>query len=68
MPKKSVKKSASKAVKKSVKKVVRASGAGRPKGGSKFGCPAKSVRIPAHLEQEVAEFVLRKNKTKKTAK
>ncbi|MDR2705256.1 MAG: hypothetical protein LBC02_05715 [Planctomycetaceae bacterium] len=63
MPKKSVKKSA----KKAVKKVGRSSGAGRPKGSGKFGCPTKAIRIPAHLEQEIVEFALRKNKAKKTA-
>ncbi|MDR2439664.1 MAG: hypothetical protein LBE12_09895 [Planctomycetaceae bacterium] len=65
MPKKSVKNSAKKAVKKSVKKISRASGAGRPKGSGKFGCPTKAIRVPIHLEQEVIEFALRKNKTKK---
>jgi hypothetical protein len=65
MPKKSVKKSAKNAAAKSVKKVVRGSGAGRPKGSGKFGCPTKAVRVPIHLEQEVVEFALRKNKTKK---
>ncbi len=37
-------------------------GAGRPKGGGKYGCPTKAVRVPVHLVDEVREFVLRKTK------
>lgn len=63
MPKKSVKK----AVKKAVKKVTRKVGVGRPKGSGKFGCPTKLVRVPVHLAQEVVEFAIQKNKSKKAA-
>jgi DNA polymerase V len=61
MPKKSVKKS----VKKTVKKVANKPGAGRPKGSGKFGCPTKIIRIPVHLEQEILEFAIQKNKSSK---
>jgi hypothetical protein len=56
-----------KSVKKAVKKVTRQAGAGRPKGSGKFGCPTKVIRVPVHLAQEIQEFVLQKNKTKKSA-
>jgi hypothetical protein len=63
MPKKSVKKT----VKKTVKKVTGKAGASRPKGSGQFGCPTTVIRVPVHLAQEIQEFVLQKNKTKKSA-
>jgi hypothetical protein len=69
MPKKSVKKSVTKTVKKTVKKSAkktnRSSGAGRPKGSGKYGCPTKLIRVPAHLVQEVVEFAVQKNNKSK---
>ncbi|MDR2704999.1 MAG: hypothetical protein LBC02_04390 [Planctomycetaceae bacterium] len=69
MPKKSVKKSATKTIKKTVKKsakkTTRSPGSGRPKGSGKYGCPTKLIRVPVHLAQEVMEFAIQKNKSKK---
>ncbi len=70
MPKKSAKKAVRKAVAKTAKKVVKktvrkSTGAGRPKGSGKFGCETKAVRIPAHLEKDVQDFVAKKMKTAK---
>ena len=62
MPKKSTKKSAKKvgATKKSgVKR------AGRPKGSGVYGCETKAVRVPAHLEEDIKNYALRKVKAGK---
>ncbi len=35
-------------------------GAGRPKGSGKFGCETTVIRVPAHLVEDVRDFVAKK--------
>lgn len=36
-------------------------GAGRPKDTGKYKCPTKVIRIPAHLEKEIKQFIKEKS-------
>ncbi len=42
-------------------------GAGRPKGTGKYGCETTAIRVPAHLVDDVRDFVAKKIKAEQKA-
>ncbi len=42
-------------------------GAGRPKGTGKYGCKTAAIRVPAHLVDDVRDFVAENLKAGKEA-
>ncbi len=43
-------------------------GAGRPKGSGKFGCETTTIRVPAHLVEEINDFVAKNLEAERKAR